>query len=93
MQLILKFGAIEILIKTDFRELRIRYQNFDKSLAISVCKVAIIILIRVKRGTKRKEKLSFQFQLPNFLSFYKLSRVMRKQMVCICENRDAEPQS
>ena len=48
--LILRFGAIEILINTDFRDLRIRYQNFDKSLAISGCEVVIIILIRVKRS-------------------------------------------
>ena len=48
--LILRFGAIEILINTDFRDLRIRYQNFDKSLAISGCGVVIIILIRVKRS-------------------------------------------
>ena len=48
--LILRFGAIEILINTDFRDLRIRYQNFDKSLAISGCWVVIIILIRVKRS-------------------------------------------
>ena len=48
--LILRFGAIEILINIDFRDLRIRYQNFDKSLAISVCGVVIIILIRVKRS-------------------------------------------
>ena len=47
--LILRFGAIEILINTDFRDLRIRYQNFDKSLASSGCGVVIIILIRVKR--------------------------------------------
>ena len=45
--LILRFGAIEILISTDFRDLRIRYQNFDKSLAISVCRVVIIFFIRV----------------------------------------------
>ena len=45
--LILRFGAIEILINTDFRDLKIRYmyQNFDKSLAISVCRVVIIILM------------------------------------------------
>ena len=48
--LILRFGAIEILINTDFRDLRIRYQNFDKSLAIFGCGVVIIILIRVKRS-------------------------------------------
>ena len=48
--LILRFGAIEILINTDFRDLRIRYQNFDKSLASSGCGVVIIILIRVKRS-------------------------------------------
>ena len=48
--LILTFGAIEILINTDFRDLRIRCQNFDKSLAISGCGVVIIILIRVKRS-------------------------------------------
>ena len=48
--LILRFVAIEILINTYFRDLRIRYQNFDKSLAISVCREVIIILIRVKRG-------------------------------------------
>ena len=48
--LILRFGAIEILVNTDFRDLRIRYQNFDKSLAISGCGVVIIILIRVKRS-------------------------------------------
>ena len=48
--LILRFGAIEILINTDFRDLRIRFQNFDKSLAISGCGVVIIILIRVKRS-------------------------------------------
>ena len=49
-ELILRFGAIEILINTDFRDLRIRYQNFDKSLAISGCGVVIIILIRIKRS-------------------------------------------
>ena len=48
--LILRFGAIEILINTDFRDLRIRYQNFVKSLTISGCGVVIIILIRVKRS-------------------------------------------
>ena len=48
--LILRFGAIEILINNDFRDLRIRYQNFDKSLAISGCGVVIIILIRLKRS-------------------------------------------
>ena len=47
--LILRFSAIEILINTDFKDLRIRYQNFDKSLAISGCGVFIIILIRVNR--------------------------------------------
>ena len=60
--LILRFGAIEILINTDFRNLRIRYQNFDKSLAISGCGVVIIILIRVKRSLT----VFFQFLLPNF---------------------------
>ena len=45
--LILGFGAIEILINTNFRDLRIRYQNYDKILALSVCRVAIIILIRI----------------------------------------------
>ena len=48
--LILRFGAIEIQINSDYRDLRIRYQNFDKSLAISGCGVVIIILIRVKRS-------------------------------------------
>ena len=59
--LILRFGAIEILINTDFRDLRIRYmyQNFDKSLPISVCRVVIIILIRVKRSLSVRNSLSF----------------------------------
>ena len=35
-------GVIEILINTDFRDFRIRYPNFDKSLAISVCRVVIM---------------------------------------------------
>ena len=61
--LILRFGAIEILINTDFRDLRIRYQNFDKSLAISGCGVVIIILIRVKRSLT---VFFSQFLLPNF---------------------------
>ena len=64
--LILRFGAIEILINTDFRDLRIRYQNFDKSLAISVCGVVIIILIRVKRSLSVRNSSFFQFLNPNF---------------------------
>ena len=60
--LILRFGAIEILINTDFRDLRIRYQNFDKSLAISGCGVVIIILIRVKRSLTVVVFFSFYYQ-------------------------------
>ena len=60
--LILRFGAIKILIRTDFRDLRMRYQNFDKSLAISVCRVVIIILIRVKRSLiVRNSSVFFSF--------------------------------
>ena len=61
--LILRFGAIEILINTDFRDLRIRYQNFGKSLAIYGCGVFIIILIRIKRSLT---VFFFQFLLPTF---------------------------
>ena len=57
--LILRFGAIKILINTDFRDLRIRYQNFDQSLAISVCRIVIIILIRVKRSLSVRNSSDF----------------------------------
>ena len=63
--LVLRFGAIEILINSDFRDLRIGYQNFDKSLAISGCGVVIIILIRVKQSLSVRNSSFFQFLLPN----------------------------
>ena len=62
MHVILKFGAIEILINTGLRDLRIRYQNFDKNLTISVCKVVIIILISVKLQCKKYFSFHFNYQ-------------------------------
>ena len=67
--LVLRFGVIGILINSDFRDLRIRYQNLDKSLAISGCGVVIIIFLRVKQSLSVRNSSFFQFLLPNIF-FY-----------------------
>ena len=62
MQVNLKLSTIKILINTEDK----LSEFSDKCLAISICKVHIIILIKVKRSLNARNIFVFNYYYQNF---------------------------